>query len=112
MDIAYGFLTNHRENGDNLIIGIDEPECSLHMSACFEQFEKLYSISGICEQLIFTSHWYGYLPTVENGCTTTILKTDSTHHFELYDLASYREEVRKKVKTSSPGMPFDIKIKV
>ncbi|EPR9102187.1 AAA family ATPase [Cronobacter sakazakii] len=111
MDIAYGFLTNHRENGDNLIIGIDEPECSLHMSACFEQFEKLYSISGICEQLIFTSHWYGYLPTVENGCTTAILKTDATHHFELYDLASYREEVRRKAKTSSPGMPFDIKIK-
>lgn len=111
MDIAYGFLTNHRENGDNLIIGIDEPECSLHMSACFEQFEKLYSISGICEQLIFTSHWYGYLPTVESGCTTTILKNDTTHLFELYDLASYREEVRKKVKSSSPGMPFDIKIK-
>lgn len=36
MDIAYGFLTNHRENGDNLIITIDEPECSLHLLACFE----------------------------------------------------------------------------
>lgn len=102
MDIAYGFLTNHRENGDNLIIGIDEPECSLHMSACFEQFEKLYSISGICEQLIFTSHWYGYLPTVENGCTTTILKTDSTHHFELYDLASYRRS-QEESKNLFPG---------
>ncbi|NEG57637.1 AAA family ATPase [Pantoea agglomerans] len=111
MDIAYGFLTNHRENGDNLIIGIDEPECSLHMSACFEQFEKLYSISNIIKQLIFTSHWYGYLPTVENGCTTAIMKNNGEHHFELYDLASYREEVRKKTKTSSQGMPFDIKIK-
>lgn len=111
MDLAYGFLTNHRENGDNLIIGIDEPECSLHMSACFEQFEKLYSISNICEQLIFTSHWYGYLPTVESGCTTTIIKNEGDHHFELYDLAGYREEVRRKIRTSSPGMPFDIKIK-
>lgn len=111
MDIAYGFLTKHRENGDNLIIGIDEPECSLHMSACFEQFEKLYSISNIIEQLIFTSHWYGYLPTVENGCTTAIMKSGGEHHFELYDLASYREEVRKKIKSSSQEIPFDIKIK-
>jgi len=111
MDIAYGFLTKHRENGDNLIIGIDEPECSLHMSACFEQFEKLYSISNIIEQLIFTSHWYGYLPTVENGCTTAIMKSNGEHHFELYDLASYREEVRRKIKSSSQGIPFDIKIK-
>lgn len=111
MDIAYSFLTNHRENGDNLIIGIDEPECSLHMSACFEQFEKLYSISNIIKQLIFTSHWYGYLPTVENGCTTAIMKNNGEHHFELYDLASYREEVRKKIKTSSKEIPFDIKIK-
>ncbi|WP_205953952.1 AAA family ATPase [Pantoea stewartii] len=111
MDIAYSFLTNHRENGNDLIIGVDEPECSLHMSACFEQFEKLFSISNIVEQLIFTSHWYGYLPTVENGCTTAIINNDGNHIFELYDLASYREEVRKKIKTSSPGMPFDIKIK-
>ncbi|UWS29911.1 ATP-dependent nuclease [Erwinia pyrifoliae] len=111
MDIAYGFLTNHRENGDKLILGIDEPECSLHMSACFEQFEKLYSISCICEQLVFTSHWYGYLPTVESGCTTAIIKNDSIHNFELYDLASYREEVRRKVKNPSAGMPLDIRIK-
>lgn len=111
MDIAYGFLTKHRENGNNLIIGIDEPECSLHMSACFEQFEKLYSISNIVEQLIFTSHWYGYLPTVENGCTTAITKNNGEHHFELYDLANYREEVRKKIKSASKEIPFDIKIK-
>lgn len=111
MDIAYGFLTKHRENGDNLIIGIDEPECSLHMSACFEQFEKLYSISNIIEQLVFTSHWYGYLPTVENGCTTAIIKNNGEHHFELYDLASYREEVRKKVKSANQDIPYDIKIK-
>lgn len=111
MDLAYGFLTNHRENGNDLIIGIDEPECSLHMSACFEQFEKLFSISNIVEQLIFTSHWYGYLPTVENGCTTSITINNGDHAFELYDLASYREEIRKKIKKSTPGMPFDIKIK-
>lgn len=99
IDIAHGFLTNHRENGDHLLIAIDEPECSLHMSACFEQFENLYNISRNCCQLIFTTHWYGYLPTVENGCSTSIIKENQTHHFTLYDLAGYREEIKKKTRS-------------
>lgn len=111
IDIAYSFLTSHREHANNLILGIDEPECSLHVSACFEQFEKLYSISRVCEQLIFTSHWYGYLPVVESGCTTSLVKNNSNYHFDLYDLASYREEVRRKVKNQASAMPLDIKIK-
>ncbi len=111
IDIAYGFLTNHRESGDNIILAIDEPESSLHMSACFEQFERLFLISKNTHQVLFTSHWYGYLPTVEDGCTTSIIKNDSEHSFDLYDLASYREEVRANIKSNHQSMPIDIKIK-
>lgn len=111
IDIAHGFLTNHRENGDKLLIGIDEPECSLHMSACFEQFDNLYQISRNCRQLIFTTHWYGYLPTVEDGCSTSIIKENLTHHFALYDLAGYREEIKKKNTESKNRMPYDIRLK-
>lgn len=111
IDIAHGFLTNHRENGDKLILGIDEPECSLHMSACFEQFENLYRTSKDCCQLIFTTHWYGYLPTVEHGCTTSVLKENSIHQFELYDLAGYREEIKKKVKGAKEKISYDIRLK-
>ena len=39
IDVAKGLLENHRADGTNLIIGIDEPESSLHISACFEQFD-------------------------------------------------------------------------
>lgn len=111
IDIAHGFLTNHRENGDKLLIGIDEPECSLHMSACFEQFENLYQISRSCRQLIFATHWYGYLPIVENGCSTSIIKDNQTHHFSLYDLASYREEIKKRNVQFKNQMPYDIRLK-
>jgi predicted ATP-dependent endonuclease of OLD family len=111
IDIAQGFLTNHRDNGDRLIIGIDEPECSLHMSACFEQFENIFKISKNCRQLIFTTHWYGYLPTVEDGCTTSIIKENSNHYFELYDLLGYREEIRKKSKEAKEKIPYDIRLK-
>ncbi|WP_447885735.1 AAA family ATPase [Serratia fonticola] len=111
IDIAQGFLTNHRENGDKLLIGIDEPECSLHMSACFEQFDNLFKISENCRQLIFTTHWYGYLPTVENGCTTSIIKDGTSHKFDLYDLAGYREEIKSKTKQAKEKIPYDIRIK-
>ena len=111
IDIAQGFLTNHRGNGDKLIIGIDEPECSLHMSACFEQFENIFKISKNCRQLIFTTHWYGYLPTVEEGCTTSIIKENSNHYFDLYDLVGYREEIRKKTKEAKEKIPYDIRLK-
>ncbi|MFS1491707.1 AAA family ATPase, partial [Vibrio splendidus] len=36
IDVAHSLLTNHRASGENLIIGVDEPESSLHMSACFD----------------------------------------------------------------------------
>lgn len=111
IDIAHGFLTNHRENGDKLLIGIDEPECSLHMSACFEQFENLYKTSKNCRQLIFTTHWYGYLPTVEDGCTTSIIRDNLTHVFDLYDLAGYREEIKKKIKHAKEKISYDIRLK-
>lgn len=111
IDIAQAFLKNHRENGDNLLLGIDEPECSLHMSACFEQFDNLFNISENCCQLLFTTHWYGYLPTVENGCTTSIIKDGTTHQFDLYDLAGYREEIKQKTKQAKEKIPYDIRIK-
>ncbi|MCE9883610.1 AAA family ATPase [Obesumbacterium proteus] len=111
IDIVQGFLTNHRENGDKLLIGIDEPECSLHMSACFEQFENLYQTSKNCRQLLFTTHWYGYLPTVEDGCTTSIIRESLTHHFDLYDLAGYREEIKRKAKDPREKIPYDIRLK-
>lgn len=111
IDIAQGFLANHSGNGDKLIIGLDEPECSLHMSACFEQFENIFKISKNCRQLIFTTHWYGYLPTVEDGCTTSIIKENSNHYFELYDLVGYREEIRKKSKEAKEKIPYDIRLK-
>jgi ABC-type cobalamin/Fe3+-siderophores transport system ATPase subunit len=56
IDVAHSLLSKHRDSGSNLIIGIDEPESSLHMSACFEQFDSLYDISRDCMQVVFSSH--------------------------------------------------------
>lgn len=111
IDIAKGFLTKDRDAADNLIIAIDEPESSLHMSACFEQFDSIYEVSKSCMQVIFSSHWYGYLPVLKSGSTTIITNENKKHSFDILDLSRYREQVKEQKKSSSGKLPFDIRLK-
>lgn len=111
IEIAYQFLKDYRKKTDNLIIAIDEPEASLHMSACYDQFNKLFEMSLLCKQLLFTTHWYGFIPTVEDGCVSIITKKESEHQFDLININSYREEVKQSVKASKGKLPYDIRIK-
>lgn len=111
IDVAHSLLSRHRESGANLIIGIDEPESSLHMSACFDQFDALYDISRDCMQIIFSSHWYGFLPTIESGSATVISKEDTNHVFDQIDLARYREQIKQMGVESRGKLPYDIRLK-
>jgi ABC-type cobalamin/Fe3+-siderophores transport system ATPase subunit len=111
IDVAHSLLSKHRDSGSNLIIGIDEPESSLHMSACFEQFDSLYDISRDCMQVVFSSHWYGFLPTIESGSATIISKNDGAHVFDQINLANYREQVKQLTASSKGRLPYDIRLK-
>ena len=111
IDVAYGFLNNHRESADNLIIAIDEPESSLHMSSCYDQFDALFQISRSCRQLIFTTHWYGFLPVIESGCAAVITNKQNNHFVDLINLSSYREQVKQLTRESKGVLPFDIRLK-
>ncbi|SDR75951.1 AAA ATPase domain-containing protein [Halopseudomonas litoralis] len=111
IDVAHSLLTKHRGKGENLIIGIDEPESSLHMSACFDQFDALYDISRDCMQVLFSSHWYGFLPTIESGSATIISKVDDTHVFDQINLAAYREQIKRMAAFSKGRLPHDIRLK-
>lgn len=111
IDVAHSLLNKHRDTGTNLIIGIDEPESSLHMSACFDQFDALYEISRDAMQVVFSSHWYGFLPTIETGSATVISKNDSTHVFDMINLANYREQIKQLTASSRGRLPYDIRLK-
>lgn len=111
IDVAHSLLTKHRGKGESLILGIDEPESSLHMSACFDQFDALYDISRDCMQVIFSSHWYGFLPTIESGSATIISKVDDAHAFDQINLAAYREQIKQMVTSSKGRLPHDIRLK-
>ena len=65
------------------IIGIDEPESSLHTSICYNQFEKLKNISENI-QVFVTTHWYGFLPITDKGLVYFINK-DSNNEAIFHD---------------------------
>jgi predicted ATP-dependent endonuclease of OLD family len=66
INLVYVFLKEEKERNKIILIGIDEPENSLHTAICYEQFEKLKKISKFAQVLI-TTHWYGFLPIVDKG---------------------------------------------
>ncbi|MBL0740988.1 AAA family ATPase [Chryseolinea lacunae] len=111
IEIAYQFLKNQKKNTDRIILAIDEPESSLHMSACYDQFNKLFEISLLCRQLIFTTHWYGFIPTVEDGCVSVISKRGGEHVFDSVGIGSYREAIKQSNRTSQGKLPYDIRLK-
>ncbi|MGG9972003.1 ATP-dependent nuclease [Ferruginibacter sp. SUN002] len=111
IELAYHFLKSYREKTERIILAIDEPEASLHMSACYDQFNKLFEISLLCNQLLFTTHWYGFIPTVEEGCVSVISKNDGQHYFDLVSVSSYRESVKQAVRISKGKLPYDIRLK-
>ncbi len=69
IDIAFSFLTQDGDNKERkIILAIDEPESSLHISMCYDQFERLDQLANeFNTQLLITSHWYGSLPIIDNG---------------------------------------------
>jgi predicted ATP-dependent endonuclease of OLD family len=74
INLVYVFLKEEKERDKIILIGIDEPENSLHTAICYEQFEKLKKISQFAQVLI-TTHWYGFLPIVDKGLVH-FLKTE------------------------------------
>jgi predicted ATPase len=111
IDVAHSLIRKHHANAKNLIIGVDEPESSLHMAACFDQFDALYQISRACRQLIFTTHWYGFFPTIESGNATVITRQKNEHFTDLISLPSYREQVKQSARSSKGKLPYDIRLK-
>lgn len=111
IDLAYSLIKNYRKSTENLILTIDEPESSLHMSACYDQFNTLFEVSNSCQQLLFTTHWYGFIPTIESGYISVISKEKNEHKFDLINISSFRESIKQQVKKSKGELPHDIRLK-
>lgn len=107
-------ITNYREREENkgLIIAVDEPESSLHVSHCYDQFEKLLKVSDSCAQVLTTSHWYGFIPVLLKGGILYIdHKQTEKFAFHLFNAEKFREEVSQVQKNINTPLPIDVLIK-
>ncbi len=116
LSLIHSLVSEYRsDNTKNLIIAVDEPESSLHVSACYEQFEKLHEISTKCCQILISSHWYGFIPAIPNGTVTNITFTDAKNKGHIFNIQKYREEIKHQTRNyaqefHSP-LPIDISLK-
>ncbi|QXP78303.1 MULTISPECIES: ATP-dependent nuclease [Winogradskyella] len=76
IDIIYSLLVNNSDTESNIILGIDEPESSLDVTNCFDQFEKIEKIANSNIQTFATTHWYGALPIVDNATISHTLEDE------------------------------------
>lgn len=115
LSLIHNIIANYRDDSSSLILAIDEPESSLHISACYEQFEKLYYISRKCCQVLFSSHWYGFIPSMTSGNIVNIINEGDKHQSLMFDISRYREEIKikeREYKTEYHNdLPLDIMLK-
>jgi predicted ATP-dependent endonuclease of OLD family len=95
IDIAYSFLTQEENRKTKIILGIDEPESSLHISMCYDQFERLQELSNKYDvQTMITSHWYGSLPIIEQGNLYHIEDKKEQIEIKQFSFRNYFEDVK------------------
>lgn len=110
INLVYAFLKRNPERETMVIIAIDEPENSLHTALCYDQFEKLKEVSEF-NQILITTHWYGFLPIVSEGFGHFLNVTDNKISFETYDLYHYRSEIQSAVTHSRNQIPSNFILK-
>ena len=89
IDIIYVFLSKN-EIDRNLVLAIDEPESSLHISKYYDQFRKVQDIATkYNQQLFITTHWYGSLPILKSG---NLMHINHNQEVTLFNLENYFEE--------------------
>lgn len=110
INLVYAFLKRNPDRETMVIIAIDEPENSLHTALCYDQFEKLKEVSEL-NQILITTHWYGFLPIVSEGYGHFLNIRDNRIGFETYDLYHYRSEIQNAISTSRNKIPSDFILK-
>jgi len=111
IDLAYSFLKQSDKQNKKVILAIDEPESSINISSCYDQFEKVKEISNN-NQVLITTHWYGFLPIMMDGQLVFLsIEDDNTVRIESLKLGNVPEELKQLKKQIKGPLPFDVQIK-
>lgn len=109
IDLSLAFIRKNQDKRKYILIAFDEPEASLHLSACFDQYQKIYNISEENVQVFIATHWYGFMPIVSSGSAIHITKNDSRSITQV-PLFNYKENMHHRAKELSSTLS-DIDLK-
>lgn len=114
IDLAYSLLARSAERSHIVVLALDEPDASLHTSACHDQFAKLAGIPQLTlpeTQVLVTTHWYSFLPIVQHGIAHALNNKDGKIEFTTLDLYNYREQIKQKMKIEGSSLAIDVELK-
>ncbi|MCC7699058.1 AAA family ATPase [Janthinobacterium sp. EB271-G4-7A] len=114
IDLAYSLLARSKARGHTVLLAIDEPDASLHTSACHDQFARLAEIPQLTipqTQVLITTHWYGFLPILQEGIAHAMQNTNGKIEFHSFDLYNYHEQIKQKIKSQSSAVALDVELK-
>lgn len=114
IDLSYALLSRSSHRDYQVVLAIDEPDASMHVAACHDQFEKIANIPRLCDpapQVLINTHWYGFLPIIRSGNVHSLSNTTSGIDFYSFDLENFREKINQSVKSTKAKYPKEIELK-
>lgn len=89
-------MTQERKLTQNIILAIDEPESSLHVSMCYDQFDRLQQLAKKFNiQMFVTTHWYGALPIIDEGVLHHIQSDNDVTEIKPFSFSNYFSKQRQ-----------------
>lgn len=114
IDLSYALLSRSSHRDYQVVLAIDEPDASMHVAACHDQFEKIANIPRLCDpapQVLINTHWYGFLPIIRSGNVHSLSNTTSGIDFYSFNLENFREKINQSVKSTKAKYPKEIELK-
>lgn len=112
IDLAYSFLMRDEERDKKVILAIDEPESSMHIANSYDQFEKVREVADNGNQVLITTHWYGFIPVLSGGMLHSLTLDDVDEvKFASIPLYNFREHIKHLRRKTKGKLPKNVRLK-
>lgn len=114
IDLSYALISRSAKKNYQIILAIDEPDASMHVAACHDQFEKIAKIPSLClpvPQVLINTHWYGFIPVIRSGIAHSLSRTAASVDFFSFDLENSREHINQNFRKSKGKYPKEVELK-
>jgi hypothetical protein len=114
IDLSYALISRSNRRNYQILLAIDEPDASMHVAACHDQFEKIAKIPSLCTpapQVLINTHWYGFIPVLRSGIAHSLSRTNNTIEFFSFNLENFREHINQNVRATKGKYPKEVELK-